>query len=248
MKSKTIKNIKNSENMKKRWSDPIFKAEMIKKLSKARKKWLADPKNKQQFEDMKIKQSQTMKRKIKEGLIIRDAKYMKNLVLTRKKRDNSHITPEYRAKLSKSLQGHPGYTKGRIRPQSEIDKLKNTLRQNPDILHRIKLARLNQKFPLRDTAIEIKVKNFLIEEKIEYIEQYKIINITDFYRCDFYLPKFNVVIECDGDYWHTIPKVHERNILRTVEMREKGYIVLRFMERTIENDFDFVKDSIRVFA
>lgn len=55
------------------------------------------------------------------------------------------------------------------------------------------------------TSIEIFTKFILNENNIENIPQY---NYKGF-SFDFYLPKENILIECDGDYWHGYGKLDE---------------------------------------
>jgi len=86
--------------------------------------------------------------------------------------------------------------------------------------------------PLKDTTIEVKIQNFLKEMKIEfYTHQY--IHIEHGYQCDISIPSMNLVIECDGDYWHKYPVGTEMDRIRTREMIEKGYKVLRLWEHEI---------------
>lgn len=55
----------------------------------------------------------------------------------------------------------------------------------------------------KDTDIEIITENILIKNHIKYIKQYKLYyDITKFKKYDFYIPSHNLLIECDGDYWH----------------------------------------------
>ena len=55
---------------------------------------------------------------------------------------------------------------------------------------------------------------------------------------DFYLPEENVVIECDGDYWHGSDRPGQQEIdkVRTKQMKKLGYKVVRFWEYEILND------------
>ncbi len=55
----------------------------------------------------------------------------------------------------------------------------------------------------KDTKCELAVAKHFDELNIEYIKQYKLTSIdfkNRFY--DFYLPKYNMLIEVDGRYWH----------------------------------------------
>jgi len=44
----------------------------------------------------------------------------------------------------------------------------------------------------------------------------------------------NLVIECDGDYWHKYPTGTEIDHIRTKELIEKGFKVLRLWENEIK--------------
>jgi len=50
----------------------------------------------------------------------------------------------------------------------------------------------------KDTKIEIIVENTLKKMNIEYIKQLRFKKFV----FDFFIPQFNFVIECQGDYWH----------------------------------------------
>jgi very-short-patch-repair endonuclease len=66
------------------------------------------------------------------------------------------------------------------------------------------------------------------------------------YQCDILIPSMNLVIECDGDYWHgnilfnkniiseRISKQIEYDKIRTNELIEKGFKVLRLWEYEIK--------------
>jgi len=49
-----------------------------------------------------------------------------------------------------------------------------------------------------------------------------------------FIPSMNLVIECDGDYWHKYPTGNELDHIRTKELLEKGFKVLRLWERDIK--------------
>lgn len=53
---------------------------------------------------------------------------------------------------------------------------------------------------------------------------------------DFYVPRFNLLIECDGDYWHSKPKVKTRDARKTAQARKLGYRVERLTESFINSD------------
>ena len=51
---------------------------------------------------------------------------------------------------------------------------------------------------------EKEIKQYLDSRGIESITQYWVKGIPYYY--DFYLPKYNLIIEYNGDYWHANPK------------------------------------------
>ena len=55
-----------------------------------------------------------------------------------------------------------------------------------------------------------------------------------FYIVDVYIPSKNLVIECDGDYWHNLPGRKERDAERDAWLMEVGFNVLRLSEKAIK--------------
>ena len=66
------------------------------------------------------------------------------------------------------------------------------------------------------------------------------------YQCDIFVPSMNLVIECDGDYWHGNRNIYRNEKLterilrqreldndRTRELIEKGFRVIRIWENKI---------------
>ena len=73
---------------------------------------------------------------------------------------------------------------------------------------------------IKTLKFEIKVEQLLQKNNIEYIKQYRVPTGKYFY--DFYLPNQNVLLECNGDFWHTNPKFHkaESIVYRGVTSKE----------------------------
>ena len=100
-------------------------------------------------------------------------------------------------------------------------------------------------FPFKDTKIELKIQNILKLLHIEFLTHYYISDITHSYRCDILIPSTKTIIETDGCYWHGCPickiktnnKVEEQikeDKIRTKELQEKGYKVIRIWEHDIK--------------
>ena len=60
----------------------------------------------------------------------------------------------------------------------------------------------------KKTSIEEKVENYFIKHNIEYIYQY---STTNYFIYDFYLPKYNCLIEVQGDYWHGYEELYNED-------------------------------------
>lgn len=98
----------------------------------------------------------------------------------------------------------------------------------------IRKARMKQVFPIKDTTIELKIQDFLKQSGLSFFT-HQYINIKHDYQCDIFIPSLNAVIECDGMYWHKYPEGREIDHVRTKEMIEKGFKVLRLWENEIKS-------------
>lgn len=100
-------------------------------------------------------------------------------------------------------------------------------------------ARKYQIMPVKDTTIEIKIQNYLKQLGIEFLTHQYIKDIEHGYQCDILIPlqlsiKQKTIIECDGNYWHNYPIGNEKDIIRTKELTEKGWRVIRLWEHEIK--------------
>ena len=146
---------------------------------------------------------------------------------------------EHRGKNTEFKRGRISHNKGKTYEDLyEIEKVRK-------IKEKIKKRRAKQIFPKKDSSIEVKIQNFLKKLGIEFFT-HQHMNIKHAYQCDIFIPIMNLVIECDGDYWHSYPTGKEIDHIRTKELVEKGFKVLRLWEFEIKemnlNDF---KDKIK---
>lgn len=88
--------------------------------------------------------------------------------------------------------------------------------------------------------IEKKLANYLIENKISFICQFKYEKGV----ADFFI-KPNLIIEVDGDYWHNLPKVKIRDKKQNEFLKNKGYKVLRLWEHEIKNNIGGCLNKVR---
>lgn len=105
----------------------------------------------------------------------------------------------------------------------------------------------------KNSSIEAKIEKFLIQENIPFIKQFK----KSKFVFDFFIEESNLVIECQGDYWHANPtkydvlklnKVQQKNIERDIRkkqfLKENEIISLFFWEHEIHKNFNYVKETI----
>lgn len=95
--------------------------------------------------------------------------------------------------------------------------------------------------PNKSTSIEIKMAEELTRRGIKYADQY---NLGDKFRLDFFLPEFNIVIECDGDYWHNLPEVVIRDKRKNSYIKACDFSLYRFWEHEINTDVEACVDIV----
>lgn len=120
----------------------------------------------------------------------------------------------------------------------------------PDRFSKEKRSQIMSKIRSKGSKIEVRMKEALQESQIEYECHPKMFGKPDF------LIAPNIVVFCDSSFWHgrdwrklkgKLPKEYwydhiKRNRLRDLlvndELRNKGYIVLRFWDTQIEKNID----------
>lgn len=86
----------------------------------------------------------------------------------------------------------------------------------------------NKKFC--NTKIEQKIAEELTRREIYYQQNIGLVKIAN---VDFYLPEYRIVIECDGDYYHNMPGMKEKDEKKTNLLKFNGFNVHRFWEHEI---------------
>lgn len=100
----------------------------------------------------------------------------------------------------------------------------------------------------KDTKIEILLRKALWHEGIRYRKNYKVCNCHP----DIVITKYKIAVFCDGEFWHgkslerydvatnvkfwheKIRRNVERDLENTIELRDNGWMVLRFWETEIK--------------
>lgn len=85
----------------------------------------------------------------------------------------------------------------------------------------------------RRTKIELKMEKYLKELNMDFTAQYI---TTDKFVFDFYIPKYNLGIECDGMYWHNYPNYTEVDKRKHNFCLKNNIFLLRCWDETIKNE------------
>lgn len=99
----------------------------------------------------------------------------------------------------------------------------------------------NKRF--RETGIELKIKEQLEMNDISYRYQYYRYDKENKKRFffDFYLPDYKLVIEANGDYWHSLPDMIERDKLKEQFILRTNHKILWLWEHEInKKDFNVI--------
>lgn len=156
---------------------------------------------------------------------------------------------EAKEKMSLAKKGKPSFFKGKTLSEESrkkigdihrgkiwTDEKKENLKtywknlSYEEKIKRTEKARL--KCRANPSSIEIAISLVLEELEIEFASQ----KLIGAYIVDFYLPNRNLVIECDGDYWHGSDRAKEHDKKKDLFLESKGYKVLRLRECDINKD------------
>lgn len=134
------------------------------------------------------------------------------------------VTEETRMKNSKSHKGRTSPMKGKHHTEKTINKLR--------------MLRFNQIIPSKDTKIELAMQNELNSRGIIYEKHKSILGQPDLFI------KPDICIFADGDYWHNISRAKKRDPMINEELRNQGYLVLRYWEHEIKGNVVGCVDEI----
>lgn len=94
----------------------------------------------------------------------------------------------------------------------------------------------------KDTKPELACKKFLEGHEISYIAQYEVNHGTYSAIYDFYLPDKNLIIEVDGEYWHSTKKQASRDKFKTMLAINAGHLILRISDSDL--NFSLIFSSV----
>lgn len=126
--------------------------------------------------------------------------------------------------------------------EEAVKKRTKKMKENhrtPEFREMERKIRLNQIFPLKDTSIEVTVQQELASRNIQFQKHYPVIGQPDI----AFLDK-KIAIFCDGDYWHNRLEQVKRDTRVNEQLRNAGWLVLRYWEHEINANVEGVVDKI----
>lgn len=94
----------------------------------------------------------------------------------------------------------------------------------------------------QETSIETIIKNILDDLNILYIQHDR--NQINPYELDFYLPEYNIGIECNGIFWHSGEENGQRILQKYNLCKEKNIKLLNFWEDEIHTKKDIIESYL----
>jgi G:T-mismatch repair DNA endonuclease (very short patch repair protein) len=116
------------------------------------------------------------------------------------------------------------------------------------------MAYIGSKCKKKNTSIERKIQKLLMDLCLNFESNY----VESGFSFDILLKDYNIIIECQGDYWHRNPKpfghkpineIQAKNIARDNRkikyLNDSKYQYLFFWESDIHNNFEKVTTDIK---
>ena len=122
----------------------------------------------------------------------------------------------------------------------------------------IKRSKIMKSIKGSDTGIEVRLRKALWHKGIRYRKNFKVFDCHP----DIVITKYKIAVFCDGNFWHgkelqkrpikhnssywneKIRRSVERDLENTIELRDNGWIVLRFWEDDIQNNLPNCVDDV----
>lgn len=207
-----LKNPANAEKIKADEEKRVAKIgtpEVREKFSKAKKEYMAIPEN---LEAMKASVKKAMNRpEVKDKMSVIRKNAWGNPVTRenyQKSFDERWLRPGEREKISET-------TKAAMANITNTDAYREALAAG--------MAKSRKKY--KGTDIEIIVEALLQALGVTFEAQKHV----GHWVADFYIPSHNLILECDGDYWHSSEWAKDRDMRKDRYLTEKGYKVLRIL-------------------
>jgi len=180
-----------SESSKRRWADPEYREQISKILSESFKKLWADP-------EYRERTSKILSENSKQSW--QNPDYRERMIAI-------YNQPEYRERISQIMIGL--WTDPEFKERMSKILSENSKRRWVDPEYREKMAIVRANTP-RTSSIQLQLYKYLDDLDIEYYKEGTETAIG-YYAFDCLIPKQgkmhkHLLIECQGDYWHSLPK------------------------------------------
>lgn len=155
--------------------------------------------------------------------------------------------PEYYERMCKLRKDIEPWNKGLTRADDErLSQYWLGKSLSKETREKIRVARLNQVFPTKDSSIEIMLQDALKEARLGFVTHYPVTG-----QPDIAFPDERVAIFCDGCYWHGCPicgfdnpRPHrDKEVTSTLE--NEGWKVLRFWGHEIRGEIGGCLNQIK---
>jgi very-short-patch-repair endonuclease len=177
------------------------------------------------FEELYGERAQEMKRKMRERAVQRGAPVLSDV--SRQKISDA-LKGRERPDISAAKKGKPSARKGKTLSEEHRARISAGHRKS----EKAKIARLHKRIHFKPSSLEHIVRSVLEAIGVNYVLHYRVLTFV----ADIFVPSRNLIIECDGFYWHSRPGAVERDAARDKKMTEAGYTVLRLSEQEIRSE------------
>ena len=202
-----------SKRKKELWSDPEYKAKHSAGIKKA---WdESPPERREKISQLSSNLSDETKQKRSEGLKRAWAERSdkcKEEISSKIRQTWQNKSDEEMAEFSEMVSDH----RKKYWASMTLEERRELTKERTDAMH----AAVGTDGP---TSIEIAIQRALNQLGIEH-EVHKVIG---YLTVDIYIPELNLVVECDGNYWHNLPEQKHTDIRRDYWLRSQGYRVVR---------------------
>ncbi|MEK9207915.1 MAG: DUF559 domain-containing protein [Patescibacteria group bacterium] len=147
-------------------------------------------------------------------------------------RQGKHISKKHRLALLQSRLGKQGGMRGKKQSDKQKELVKNWSLNHLDRIKENGLKGLISQSKRKQTKPEKIIIDKLNEDKINHISQYL---VNSKFLVDEYLPDKNLIIEVDGNYWHSLSRVVKKDKAENAYLKKCGYKVIRIPEDEVSN-------------
>ncbi|NBV82516.1 DUF559 domain-containing protein [bacterium] len=134
--------------------------------------------------------------------------------------------------------GRVGARSSRVSPSSGLKNLVGVRQEAAEGINKFKET--TQPRAAKATNIENQLRYAMLRKNIDFVEQADI----GPWSIDFLLPEYRIVVEADGEYWHSDVKTKMKDRRKDAWLKAKGFEVLHFEGKQIEHNPDFCIEKI----